>query len=235
MIRSILSLLVLTGTFVLTVQGQRMTEQQRNVSNFTTISVSGGIDLFITQGSNTSVTVKAPSDKIEDIITEVSGDRLVIKMDKGSRSGWSWGRDTKLEVHVTADVFEGLQASGGSDVHGENTINSDELAISASGGSDIHLTLDVQTLKCETSGGSDLSLTGEAARFYASSSGGSDIKAKKLTAGDCTLNSSGGSDIYITVNGDLEVSASGASDVHVYGNPNIVSQSSSRSSDIHIN
>ena len=235
MIRSILSSVLLTGAIALTVQGQNMEEQNRNVSNFTTIAVSGGIDLYVTQGSRTKVTVKAPSDKIEDILTEVSGDRLVIKMEKGSRSNWSWGRDGKLEVHVTTSVLEGLTASGGSDVHGESNISSDELAINASGGSDIDLSLDVGTLKCETSGGSDLSLTGTADRFYASSSGGSDIKAKKLTAGDCTLSSSGGSDIYITVNGDLEVSASGASDVHVYGNPNIVSQSSSRSSDIHIN
>ena len=63
-------------------------------------------------------------------------------------------------------------------------------------------------------------------------SGGSDFHCYDLSAEECDVVASGGSDIHITANKALNVSASGGSDVSYKGAAVIRNQSSSGSSSI---
>jgi len=234
--KSIYNISLFLSFLFLTTQltAQRTIEQDRRLGNFDAIEVSSGIDVYLSQGNNSSLRVVANPDVIDDIITEVAGNKLRIKMK--SKTGWNWSKNGEVsKVYITMSTLSELTSSGGSDISGETTFKGNQLDIRTSGGSDVEMELDYDEVIARTSGGSDLELEGSVAIFEVHASGGSDCDARSLEVTDrCFIDASGGSDTNITVNGDLKVSASGASDVHVYGDPKNVQQSSSGASDVYI-
>lgn len=219
---------------VYTTNAQKTEVEKRDVGSFDAISVSGGIDLYISQGNSQEVVVEAMSKDIDKVVTEVKGRTLEIKMKRNKSFNWGGWNSKPIKVTVTAEQIKKLNASGGSDVVGNTLITGEKLMINSSGGSDMELDIDVELLQCNTSGGADLELSGKAKKFVGETSGGSDIEAKKLYVQDAEISTSGGSDATLHVTGDLSVTASGSSDVTIYGNPNVVRQSESGSSDITI-
>ncbi len=228
----ILSLLFLTTQ----ISAQRSIEQDRRLGNFDAIEVSSGIDVYLSQGNGHELRVVADPDLMDDIVTEVSGNTLRIKMKGRKWSGWNWSKSRESsKVYVTMQDLTELTASGGSDIVSETRFSGDQLAIETSGGSDVELNLKYNQLEARTSGGSDLDLEGTVGVFQVHASGGSDCSAQDLEVTDrCSIYASGGSDTDVTVYGDLQVDASGASDVHVYGDPKNVRQSASGASDVYI-
>lgn len=199
----------------------------RDVDNFSKIEVSSGIDLILKQGDIASVVAEARNDEmLESILTEVEGNTLKIY------SKQKMFKPGPRNVYVTFRDISGIKATGGSDVKAESGIHVTDLEINAYGGSDVSLEIEADKLKCIISGGSDAKLKGEVREFTSQASGGSDLKAKELVTEVCTLEVSGGSDGYITVNGTLNVKASGGSDVTYYGNAQIKDINASGGSDV---
>ena len=196
-------------------------EENRYIESFSAIEVSGGIDVYLSKGSKHELTVKASSDVMEKVITELMGDRLILKMKSGTKWNWKdWKSNTPIQIYLTYVDIESITSSGGSDIYSQNTMSSQSLEIKSSGGSDVRLDLDVNRLICRSSGGSDLDLTGTAEDVDIVSSGGSDVNAKDLKVKDCVCFIFRRNQMQkITVSGDLEVVASGASDVYIYGKP----------------
>jgi hypothetical protein len=203
-----------------------VTKESRKVSDFQSVSVSSGIDLYLTQGNTVSLEVETDKNIHEYIITEVEEGVLKIYVDGSIRSA------KEMNVYLTFQELDAISASGGSDVEANGTINLDRLTIGCSGGSDLNMDLKVDELKLSTSGGSDANITGEVRVLFAKSSGGSDLDAMELKTAECTLETSGGSDARVYVTDKLKVQASGGSDVYYKGNA-LIDASMSGSSDIH--
>jgi len=203
-----------------------VTKKSRKVDNFNAVSVSSGVDLYLTQGNAVSLEVEADQNLHEYIITEVEDGVLKIYVDGSIRSV------KEMNVYLTFREIDAITASGGSDVEATGTINQDRLTVECSGGSDINMYLKVNELKFSASGGSDANITGEARVLIAKSSGGSDLDAMELKTAECTLESSGGSDAHVYVTDKLKVQASGGSDVYYKGDA-LVDASVSGSSDLH--
>ncbi len=201
--------------------------ENRKVSGFNKISVSHGVDVYLHQGSNEKVEVKADDNIIPAILTEVKGGVLKVYTNDRLKNY------KELRIDVWFKDLESISSSGGSDLYSVGSIRVDELALASSGGSDMELEVEAEKLNCASSGGSDMVLMGSTNMLVVESSGGSDLKAYKLTAKRCKVRTSGGSDAYINATEELDISASGASDVHVKGGAKIVSQKVSGSSDVH--
>lgn len=209
-------------------------EEIRKVSNFKGIHISGGIDLYLKQGSTESVKVVADKDRMDKIITENEGGDLKIYVE--SSKNWldfEWKKSKNMKVYVTIKDLNALSATGGSDVYTENKLDLIKLELKATGGSDIRLTLDADELTCSTTGGSDVILAGTATVFKASSTGGSDLKASNLRTNFCSISSTGGSDAYVWAEKEISISATGGSDVYHKGGARVVKSSSTGGSDIH--
>lgn len=202
-------------------------EQGRSLSDFSFIEVEDGIDVYLTPGTSTSVTVKADDNLADRILTRVSGKVLSIEMNGSYRQA------KKLEVHITLPKLAGIEASGGSDVYSTERFELAELKIGLSGGSDLHFEMNADQVYCNLSGGSDAELKGTVKQLEAQTSGGSDLKAKDLEIRKGKIYASGGSDAYVWVKDELEMEASGASDIYYKGQPNITHQRASGASDIH--
>lgn len=208
-------------------------QDSKNVSltNYNEVTVSNGIDLYLTQSNSENIKVSANSELLKNVIVEKSGSGLIIKY----KNNENWGRLFKgqsIKVYVNYKTLRAITSSGGSDVFGENTLKGTKLALNASGGSDLKLTLAVKDLEVNVSGGSDADLRGTATNMTLAASGGSDIDAYDLITDYARVSASGGSDINVYVNKGLEASASGGSDVNYKGNAALNKTSSSKSGDV---
>ncbi|HEX6846184.1 MAG TPA: head GIN domain-containing protein [Chitinophagaceae bacterium] len=190
--------------------------QKRNVSGFHAIEVSGGIDLYLSQGDEAVAVSAAKVDDRDKIITEVKDGVLKIWYDWKNSSKFDWG-NRKMKAYVSFKNIERLEGSGGSDILVDGTIKVAKLDMEISGGSDFDGKVETNELKVEASGGSDVDISGKAAKVTIDASGGSDFKGYELASDICNVEASGGSDVHITVNKELSANASGGSDVFYKG------------------
>lgn len=206
--------------------------QTRQISGFHGISVSSGIDVYLTQKNIEEVFVEADSEDLDKIMTTVEAGILKIYMKEKSWFNLNWNSQPR-KVYVSFKDLDKLEASAGSDVSAQNLLKLNKLNLDASSGSDIKLELEVNELSVETSSGSDITLKGRANAVQANASSGSDINASELEAGECSASTSSGSDIRIFVTGKLDASASSGGDISYTGNPKKKDISESSGGDVH--
>lgn len=191
--------------------------------SFTSIKVTGGIDLFLSEGDQEAIAVSASETKYRDAIkTEINNGQLRIYFE-GERSWNNW-KNKNLRVYVAYKNLEKLEATGACDVQVSGVITVPSLQLNFSGASDFKGAVSVTDLKIELSGASDVTIKGTATKVDIASSGASDVKGYDLTADFCSAKASGASDIHITVNKELSAHASGASDIKYKGNAVIKEQ-----------
>lgn len=208
-----LAFLLGIGTQVLAKKTDR---QIRHVPEFNAISVSSGIDLYLTQSGIEKVEVKADQDIIHAIVTKVKNGVLHIYLEKNMN--WQWSKSR--QAYVTFDDLEEINAAAGSDVYSENSFKLKDLKLIASSGSDIKLEdLKADKIWLSTSSGSDAHLSGKVNQFEAKASSGSDIDARNLVSKECEVSVSSGSDASVHVTESLKASASSGGDVRYKGNP----------------
>lgn len=206
--------------------------QTRQISGFHGVSVSSGIDLYLTQKNAEEVFVEAESDDINKIITEVEGGVLKIYIKEKSWFNLNWNTKPR-KVYVSFITLDKIEASAGSDVISQGQFKLDRIKIDASSGSDVKLELEANEISVGSSSGSDISLKGTAINFQADASSGSDIDAGDLQTKNCNASVSSGSDVKVNVSEKLDANASSGGDIVYYGNPKIKDINKSSGGDVH--
>lgn len=207
------------------------TRQTRDVKGFHGISVSNGVDLYITQKNVEEVVVEADQDDLDKIITTVEGGILKIYIREKSWFKINWN-NAKRKVYVSVKELDKLYASAGADVVSESVLKLNKLDMDASSGSDIRLELEAGSLSADSSSGSDISLKGKVDILQVNASSGGDIDAGNLQSKKCRAGTSSGSDISIYVTDELNASASSGGDISYSGNPKIKDINESSGGDV---
>jgi hypothetical protein len=219
--------LVLQTTFSLA--GSRQT---RKVDGFHGVSVSSGIDLYLTQKTTEEVIVEAETDDLDKIITQVEGGILKIYIKEKSWFNFGWDNHPR-KVYVSFKELDKIEASAGSDVAGQSVLKFNQLDVNASSGSDIKLELEANEVSISSSSGSDVMLKGKTVELHADASSGSDIQAGELHSKNCRASVSSGSDIRVYATGRLDANASSGGDIVYYGNPSEKEINESSGGDVH--
>ncbi|TGD81622.1 head GIN domain-containing protein [Hymenobacter wooponensis] len=197
--------------------------QTRTVGDFEMLQTSGAVNVMLRQGSQTSVRVEAEPEVLEQIKTEVKGNKLVIYRDQKDVSLLQRMKSTgKVMVYITCPRLNSVESSGACDIKSETPFKASDFTIRASGASDITLNIDVKNLNASASGASDLRVTGYAERQQVSISGSSDYRAYDLKSKRAQVQASGASDAYVAVADELSSRSSGASDIHYKGSPRVI-------------
>jgi hypothetical protein len=154
-------LLAACGT---TGSGNIVTEQ-RDVGSFDQIETGGGVrvELTVDPSLPTSVEVTYDDNLLDNVVTDVSGDTLVVKLTGSINITGGGGR----VVTVVTDRLVGVESSGGSSVKATGTTSS--YRADASGGANLDLRdLQASSVEIDASGGANVnvyatdSATGEA-------------------------------------------------------------------------
>src|SRR5664280_3108141 len=151
---------ILLSAFILTVSvlsgfaiGQSMAKETRDVKDFTKVSFGIAGNLYINFGPEFKVVLEGDKKDLEEIVTDVSGGRLVIKKD----NSWRFNFNDKVTVYITMPELKALGVSGSGKAEIKDAIKTDELDLSVSGSGKIFTTdLVVSKLGCNISGSGDI-------------------------------------------------------------------------------
>lgn len=188
----------------------------REASNFTGIDVSGGFDVFLTNGTEETVGVSASNADYQKYIkVEVKNGVLHIYF-KPNSARWNV-RNLRLKAYISYKTLNKLSISGATDVRLMDTWRTTSAHIELSGASDLVGAVDFEEARVNQNGASDMRISGTVGKINVDLSGASTFKGYELATQYCNARASGASDIRITVNKELSVNVSGASDVYYRG------------------
>ncbi len=189
----------------------------RNTSSFSGIKVSGGIDLYLSQGNDYALAVSASEDKYRnEIKTEVDNGVLMISYGGGSLR---YNTNRKLRAYVSFKTLESIEATGACDLNINETFKANSVKLKLSGACDIKGSLDIDNFDIDISGASTVKVKGAVRNLKIDASGASDLKNYDLVVDNCIASLSGASDVKITINKSISAKASGASSLNYKGNP----------------
>jgi hypothetical protein len=206
-------LLALCACGGLSGSGKVVTEA-RTVEAFSKVEIADGIRTTVSAGER-AVSVVADDNLVGEIVTEVKGDTLVIRLKTPVHHA------TQLNVDLNNDLITSINVSGGSRVRGLCTGATDPVIL-ASGGSTVEFNqLEANSLTVDASGGSEVTLGGTVKTATLTISGGSHLTSPDLKAGKITVDASGGSVLSINASVTVDGKASGGAVVHVAGSSTV--------------
>ncbi|MDR7332618.1 head GIN domain-containing protein [Roseateles asaccharophilus] len=206
-------------------KGERITgngdiaTEARNTGSFDGVSLSGGFNVVIRQGSGNKVEIKADRNVLPYIETELDGRTLRIQPKKGFNISTSTSPSFSIEMPALRAVA--VAGSGTIKVEAMKT-GGVEAAIAGSG--DIRFAnLDAERLAMKVSGSGDLVVAGRAASASVSIAGSGDVKAAEFAAEEVKVSIAGSGDAQVQATKALKVSIAGSGDVKYVGSPEISS------------
>lgn len=188
-------------------------EETRKTGDFDEIRVTRGMNVYVTQGENTKVVVKADENLLDAIETNMEGSALKVTANSNIRKA------TELKVMVTVPDLNVVKTTAGSNLFSENTFETDNIELSASAGSNLKMSVNTENIEVSASAGSNIKLAGTTKSVTGRASAGSNVKAQELVAENCNVKVSSGANFWITVNNDFTGRASSGGNVFYYGNP----------------
>ncbi|MDX1332007.1 MAG: head GIN domain-containing protein [Robiginitalea sp.] len=195
-------------------------EESRDITeDFTAITASEGLDVYVTQGDAFRIRVAADENVIDLIGTDIRDGKLKIHEIENI------GRATK-KIYVSLPEITSLEANSGADLVGEGLIEADRIHLDASSGAELRLELVADQIEADCSSGADMRLGGRTNLLYANASSGADIKALDLEAKVCRADASSGADIKVNVQDELTADASSGADIGYSGDPKVETRKS---------
>jgi hypothetical protein len=214
----ILAIALLSG-FAL---GQSADKETRDVKNFTKVSFGVAGNLYINIGSEFKVVLEGEKRILDNVITEVSGGKLVIKNENWRMNNWRMNE--KITVYITVPELNGLGVSGSGKAEIKDAIKTGDLNLSVSGSGKLYASeVAVSNLDCSISGSGDISLGsgGSSAKAGISISGSGNYFGESFKIGSAEIHISGSGNCECNVTESLRASISGSGNVTYGGNPKL--------------
>ena len=202
-------------------------EEVRDLDGFTGIVVSSGIDVYLSQGSSFEVIVEADENLQEVILTEMSGNMLVVKTERVNI------RSAKAKkVHVTLPELKELKISSAGDCNGQTLFSCDDLRLSISSAGDLSLEVEADRIDLDISSSGDARISGSADVFNVNLSSAGDLHAFDLIAGKVDVSVSSAGDARVHATEEISMNASSAGNIYYMGEAQVIHSRSSSAGDI---
>jgi hypothetical protein len=202
-------------------------EDTRDISGFTGIHLSSGIDVLLSEGNEFKVVVEADENLVDVIKTELRGSTLVVGTDNVSIR-----KAKSKKVHITIPKLEMLKISSAGDLDGQTPFHCENLRIDISSAGDLVLEVDASSIDLDISSSGDARLSGKSGEFNVSLSSAGDLHAFDLVAGKVDVSVSSAGDARVHATEEISMSASSAGDIHYMGDARVVHSKSSSAGSI---
>lgn len=190
--------------------------EERDVSDFHKVHLSGVGNLIITQGDEESLIIEADDNIIPLIKTDVFRHRLTI----GFKRGYNFIPIAKIKYHLTVIDLDEISLSGAGDIDCDD-FNTDRLEFDISGVGDIDFNINAERVESTSSGAGDITLSGKVDSQEIDISGVGKYDAEELESRECSISLSGAGSATVNVSEELDVSISGVGNVNYTGSPHV--------------
>jgi Putative auto-transporter adhesin, head GIN domain len=181
---------------------------------FSSIKVSDGVELILTQADEYSVNVSASEQKyLDELTTEVVNEKLVISV---KEKNWSKSNNKNrwVKVKVSLPKLSFLDIYDGSNIRNTNKFNLENVEIYCNNGSAITLTdLSINMLKTTVNDGSTISITGKCTSLFVYTYDGSSFNGNEFITDTCVVMAQDGSTVKLNVEKKLTAIASDGSSI----------------------
>jgi Putative auto-transporter adhesin, head GIN domain len=204
--------------------GQSLVKETRDVKGFTKVNFGVSGSLYINIGPEFKVVIEGEKKYLEEIITEVSGGKLVIKNENWRLHNWRMNMNERITVYITMPEFNGLGVSGSGKAEIKDAVKTNDLSLSVSGSGKIYASdISVSNLDCSISGSGDISMggNGSSSRADISISGSGNYFGDSFKIGSAEIHISGSGNCTCNVTQSLRASVSGSGDITYEGNPKV--------------
>lgn len=226
--RSVYSKLTLMAMFFMLAQlAFAQVREKRDVSNFNELSVSHAFVVELSVGSEESLEIEVDDRYINDVITEVRGGKLTIKM-RDSRSTRRMNESPR--AFLTVKSLDKISLSGAVNLTTFDPLEGEKLDVDISGASVLKMEIEVEDFRLEASGACVVKMEGTATKQLVKTTGATSYSAYDLESEYADIRVSGAGSARVYVSEELDVRASGASDVKYKGSPSVNSNTSGASS-----
>ncbi|ACU05172.1 head GIN domain-containing protein [Pedobacter heparinus] len=194
---------------------------ERTVKNFNGIIAGGPIQVVVKFGNTESLRFEGDKEAISTLVSEVKGDKLVIR----PQTSWvSWARkyeNKKIVAYVTARQLSSLTMSGDGSITVSGTVTATEFAATLSGSGFIQANVEADKITGVVSGSGAANISGKAEQASVTLSGAGSFGGKVLTVNELSARISGKGSINVNTNGKIKAVISGSGHVYYSGNPEI--------------
>ncbi|UCG24833.1 MAG: DUF2807 domain-containing protein [Chloroflexota bacterium] len=201
--------------------------EERDVSGFDKVLMTGSGIAEIIQGDTESLVVEAEDNIMPSVESEVENGVLVL----GQKSGTTINPTEPVRYTVTMIDVAGLEITGSGAINSDSIdANIITLGISGSGGINI-VELDGDSVDMTISGSGGAWLSGDVADQVVEIGGSGEYRAADLHSGTAVVTIGGSGDAVVWVDTTLDVNISGSGGISYYGDP-ILTQSVSGSGEV---
>lgn len=212
--KNVLTILLCSLAFIsLTAQ-----DDVRTLENFEALSVSGGFDISIYEGSpKAEITVNRG--ELEGVKMEVKRGELIIKY-QSKKSGWGWNSGShNIDIDLYVPNLVEISTSAGADVYGEFAFEADDFEAEASSGSVMSIEVIANFIEADVSSGAVLEIEGKGQTLDVDVSSGASFKGKKLICEKVDADASSGASAKVHATKKIVADASSGASIRYKGNP----------------
>ncbi len=196
-------------------------KQERNVSDFDKLEMSGAFDVIVKQGDKERLVIEADENIMSYIETKVENGTLSVDM----KNEFHYNHSKTPKIYLFVKSLISVESSGENKIYSSGTITANDFKIDVSGVGKIDMTIETGNLHVESSGVSDIELKGKAESVKIEISGAGDVKALEFVVNNCNIEISGTGNASVNVSDKLDVSISGIGKVSYKGSPTVNSES----------
>jgi hypothetical protein len=195
--------------------------EDRSVSNFKDVDVSGAAKVYVSQSEHSSVKLEGDENLLPYIEVIQEGDKIRVR----NKPGFNLIPSGDLKVYVSTPVYNNIDASGACDIIGQTKIsNPENLEMHVSGAGDIQMEVDAPKLKAQVSGSGSINLKGQTRDVDLDLTGAGHAHCYELLAENTKVDISGAGSAEVYASVRLEADVSGAGNVSYKGNASDVNQ-----------
>ncbi|WP_346315982.1 head GIN domain-containing protein [Chitinophaga sp. YIM B06452] len=195
-------------------------KETREVGPFRALEVSGSMDVYVSQGNSTTVTLEGEDNILPEIELVTEGDKLEIRFKRNMNIRTH--RDVK--VFLSAKTLEGVELSGSGDVELSGIFNSPApVHISLAGSGDIKGVFNAPEISMDLAGSGDIELKGETRDVRISLAGSGNCDAGSLLAETADVNIAGSGNVDLHASRELKTNILGSGNVYYKGEPSVSS------------
>jgi hypothetical protein len=195
--------------------------EERPVSNFKNVEVSGSIDVYVSQGDIKPVRIEGDENLLSYIEVSQEGDKIYVR----DRPGFNLHPTGDMRIYITAPIYNSIEVSGASDIVGQTRIvNPEDLRLHASGAGDIKMDVDAPRLSADISGSGSINLKGQTKEVKLGLTGAGHAHCYELLSENTTVDISGAGSAEVFASVKLDAEVSGAGSVSYKGNAVTVNQ-----------
>jgi len=209
--------------------------ETRDVTAVTAVELRTSGVLNLAVGDEPGLSVTGRADVLDDLVTRVDGDTLVIDLED------SWRNTGYLEFNLVVPALSSVLLSGSGEVYGElgaqdavnleidgsgeigvDDLSADDVRLAIHGSGDIRVEqVTTTSLDVVVDGSGDVEVAGETDHVRVAIPGSGNVDAAELTArtGDVTIDGSG--ETTVSVSDTLDAAIEGSGDITYLGDPEV--------------